>query len=51
MPPDWYECEHEWDTAPGDWDAPEDVEHVKCKKCDCPGERYARTDAVYWPTT
>lgn len=52
----WNECEHEWITAPGDWDLG-DVpgsgarEEVICTKCGCPGERYVNSCKVVWPTT
>lgn len=50
--PSWNNCEHEWVTAPGDWDSCCDhLEQVICKKCKCPGELDTRTNEVFWPAT
>lgn len=50
------ECDHEWITAPGDWDLGSvpgagEREEVVCVKCGVPGERYVESREVYWPTT
>lgn len=51
--PDWYSCQHEWNSY-GDFELG-DVgglarEEVICVKCQCPGERY-ENGHVDWPTT
>lgn len=49
---EWHDGhQHEWVTAPGDWDAMEGVSEVICSKCGVPGQRTDKTGEVFWPAT
>lgn len=45
---EWQTCDHEWSTAPGDYELGDvpglgSREEVICLKCGCPGERYVES--------